>query len=221
MQPININKMQPFNKSIFICLILMPLIIFCNGKSKSKEITNNSNNKDSVGQPIELKYKPVDKLNITTDQNYVINETHRIKLYKPTDWKVLTGTSQYTALKIAQTEYGAQVSINLKDPLNHEINDEFLNTEVEEFKTGLKDAGIELQNVIQQNINYGNYNARRIDGTWLKSVGNMEYVEKVTLITIIHDNKLITIGCTYPEQLLYLFSAELDRIINSLEIIKY
>ena len=50
---------------------------------------------------------------------------------------------------------------------------------------------------------------------------NMEYVEKVTLITIIHDNKLITIGCTYPEQLLYLFSAELDRIINSLEIIKY
>jgi len=213
------NKFKLIKKSISIHLILITLIISCNSKSESKEIINNSNNLDSVSQPIELKYKPVDKSNITSEQNYVVNQTHRIKLYKPTDWKVLIGTSQYTALKIAHIEYGAQVSINWKEPSNHTVDDEYLNTEIEEFKTGLKNAGIELQNVIQQNITYGNDNARRIDGTWLKSVGNIEYIEKVTLITIIHEGKMITIGCSYPEKLIYLFSEDIDKIINGLEFI--
>jgi hypothetical protein len=216
-----INSQKNNKPRCVIPILILAICVFsCNSNNTSADKHETPTVQDLTNPPLELQYNTVDKTNIEVVGNQAIHQTHHFKIYKPSDWKVITGTSQYTALKIAHTEYGAQVSINLKEPSNHTIDDEYLNTEIEEFKTGLKNAGIELQNVIQQNITYGNDNARRIDGTWLKSVGNIDYIEKVTLITIIHEGKMITIGCSYPEKLLHLFSENLDKIINSLEFIE-
>jgi hypothetical protein len=202
--------------------LALSIILYSCGNNKKPSSTGDLTvvaNDDTLKQPAELIYKEIDKYNITVGDNYIVNNTHRVKIFKPSDWTRLTGTSQYTAIKIAQTEYGAQVSINWKEPINHKIDDAFLDTEMEEFKNGLSAAGIELQNVIQNQINYKNDRARRIDATWLKSIGDITYIEKVIFISIIHEGKMITIGCTFPEKLQYLFSENLDRIINSIEFI--